>query len=175
MFCFFGATGMWDLSFQTRDQTCTPCIGMQSLNHCTTREVPIFTNFSNRSLCLHTNSLMHPTWGQVGMGKQRRSEGKRSKMVTWVGWKLLMSNVIFILLSYLKVDSLPGFPLEPGGPRSPFWPGMVTPGKPGAPWGPVMPMGPGGPASPTGPFLPGRPGKPGAPLSPLAPAKKKVW
>ena len=103
---FFGATGMWDLSFPTRNRTCTPCIGRQSLNQHTTREVPVFTNFSSRSLCFHTNSLMHPMWGQMGMGKQRRPEGKRSKkQPTWVGWKLLMSNVIFILLPYLKVDS----------------------------------------------------------------------
>ena len=31
---------MWDLSFQTRDQTCIPCIGRQILKHWTTREVP---------------------------------------------------------------------------------------------------------------------------------------
>ena len=33
---------MWDLSSRTRDQTRTPCIGRWSLNHWTTREVPIF-------------------------------------------------------------------------------------------------------------------------------------
>ena len=32
-------THMWDLSFQTRDQTCIPCIGRQILKHWTTREV----------------------------------------------------------------------------------------------------------------------------------------
>ena len=31
----------WDLSSLTRDQTRTPCIGRQSLNHWTTRKVPI--------------------------------------------------------------------------------------------------------------------------------------
>ena len=31
---------MWDLSSPTRDRTRTPCIGRQSLNHWTTREVP---------------------------------------------------------------------------------------------------------------------------------------
>ena len=30
--------GLWDLSFLTRDQTCTPCSGTP--NHWTTREVP---------------------------------------------------------------------------------------------------------------------------------------
>ena len=29
----------WDLSSLTRDQSCVPCIGMQILNHWTTREV----------------------------------------------------------------------------------------------------------------------------------------
>ena len=37
----FWPQGMWDLSFWTRDWTCTPCIGRQSLNHWTTREVPV--------------------------------------------------------------------------------------------------------------------------------------
>ena len=36
----FGPQGMWDLISPTRDQTCIPCIGTQSLNHSTTREVP---------------------------------------------------------------------------------------------------------------------------------------
>ena len=34
--------GMWDPSSSTRDQTHTPCIERQSLNHWTAREVPIF-------------------------------------------------------------------------------------------------------------------------------------
>ena len=36
----FWLRGMWDLSSLTRDQTRTPCIGRQSLNHWTAREVP---------------------------------------------------------------------------------------------------------------------------------------
>ena len=36
----FQPQGIWDLSSQTRDQTCTPCVGRQSFNHWTTREVP---------------------------------------------------------------------------------------------------------------------------------------
>lgn len=36
----FWPRGMWDLSFLTRDRTCTPCIGRQNLNHWTVREVP---------------------------------------------------------------------------------------------------------------------------------------
>ena len=31
---------MWDLSSPTRNQTHTPCVGRQSLNHCATREAP---------------------------------------------------------------------------------------------------------------------------------------
>ena len=42
-FCFialvFWPRGMWDLSFLTRDWTCTPCSGRWSLNHWTIREV----------------------------------------------------------------------------------------------------------------------------------------
>ena len=36
----FWSQGMWDLSSPTRDRTHTPCIGRQSLNHWTAREVP---------------------------------------------------------------------------------------------------------------------------------------
>ena len=45
----FWPWGMWDLSFLTRDQTCTPCTGMQSLNHWTARKVSRtdFKNISN--------------------------------------------------------------------------------------------------------------------------------
>ena len=39
MFLDFWPRGMWDLSFLTRYWTHTPCIGRQSLNHWTTREV----------------------------------------------------------------------------------------------------------------------------------------
>ena len=41
MFWFFWLQGMWDLSSPTRDRTHTPCIGRQSLNHWTAREVSI--------------------------------------------------------------------------------------------------------------------------------------
>ena len=40
IFCLFGG-----LSFLTRDGTDTPCIGRRSLNHWTTREVPVRENF----------------------------------------------------------------------------------------------------------------------------------
>ena len=36
----FWLRGMWDLSSPTLGRTRTPCIGRQSLNHWTTREVP---------------------------------------------------------------------------------------------------------------------------------------
>ena len=37
----FWPGGMWDLSPLTGDCTCTSCIGRQSLNHWTAREVPL--------------------------------------------------------------------------------------------------------------------------------------
>ena len=49
-FCFmfdFWLRSMWDLSSQTRDQTHTPCIEGQSLNHWTIREV-LCGKFSNK-------------------------------------------------------------------------------------------------------------------------------
>ena len=38
----FWSRNMWGLNFPIRDWTLTPCIGRWSLNHWTTREVPIF-------------------------------------------------------------------------------------------------------------------------------------
>ena len=43
--------GMWDLSSLTRDQTCTPCIGRQTLNHWTMREVPSLLYFEPIKHC----------------------------------------------------------------------------------------------------------------------------
>ena len=40
LFPLFYILAFQDLSFTIGDRTCTPCIGRQSLNHCTTREVP---------------------------------------------------------------------------------------------------------------------------------------
>ena len=37
--------GTWDLSSLTRHRACVPCIGRQSLNHWTTREIPIAALF----------------------------------------------------------------------------------------------------------------------------------
>ena len=45
LFCVlvFWPQGMWDLSSPTRERTCTPCTGRQSLNHWTTGKVPEIT------------------------------------------------------------------------------------------------------------------------------------
>ena len=45
----FWPQDMWDLSSSTRDQTCTPCFGRQSLNHYTSREVPPVLGFARSS------------------------------------------------------------------------------------------------------------------------------
>ena len=45
VFAYLAASGLsfgtWHLSSPTRDQTCSPCIARQSLNHWTMREVPL--------------------------------------------------------------------------------------------------------------------------------------
>ena len=50
MFWSFWPRGMWHLSSLTRDQTHNPCTGRQSLNHWTTREVPV-------GLCFYCTSF----------------------------------------------------------------------------------------------------------------------
>ena len=52
VFLVFWMWGLKDLSTLTREQTCTPCIGRQSLNHQTTRESPSLTLNSLRELNL---------------------------------------------------------------------------------------------------------------------------
>ena len=48
--------GMWDLSFPTRDQTCKPCTGKWSLNHWTTRKVPLPISFLTHLLRTSSDS-----------------------------------------------------------------------------------------------------------------------
>ena len=68
--------------------------------------------------------------GTGGHGKTEKTRGKKKQDGHE---KTERHQMFFILSSYLEVDALPGFPLLPGGPRSPFWPGMIEPGKPGGP------------------------------------------
>ena len=51
MFWCFWPRGLWDLSFLSRDWTCTPCIGRQRLNHWTTRESHWWVLISVHSKC----------------------------------------------------------------------------------------------------------------------------
>ena len=53
----FWLQGMWDLSSLMRDQTRTPCIGRQSLNHWITREVPFSLRFFLMSLHSSSSSV----------------------------------------------------------------------------------------------------------------------
>lgn len=135
----------------------------------------VFPNFPNRLLRLNNTSsssaLQARTRVDGKMQKPRATKQPQSHMRA----RRKAFNVKLFSFFYLKVGPVPGFPLEPGGPRFPFWPGMSAPGNPGGPGSPTTPVGPCGPMSPTVPFLPGRPGRPGAPLSPLAPREKKMW
>ena len=46
---FFWPRRTWGLISPTRDQTCTPCTGRQSLSHWTTRRVPYNINLKSKS------------------------------------------------------------------------------------------------------------------------------
>ena len=59
----FWLRGIWGLSSWTRDQTCTLCIGRQSLNHWTAREVPdlLLKRDDLLTVCLSTHvTLLDP-------------------------------------------------------------------------------------------------------------------
>ena len=44
-FCIFCLWELWDVSSQTKDGTCTPCLGQWSLNHWTTKGSPLTVFF----------------------------------------------------------------------------------------------------------------------------------
>ena len=69
---FFWLRGMWGLCSLTRDWTCIPCVGRQSLNHWITREVPscLFSSLKfppspfRLTVCWEAHSVGFPTvWG----------------------------------------------------------------------------------------------------------------
>ena len=62
---------MWDLSFPTRDQTCSPCIGRWTLNHWTAGEVPLSAFWSPAAL--HGNLSRQEC--QEPRGKRGHMEG----------------------------------------------------------------------------------------------------
>ena len=49
VFCFW-LWDVWDLSYLTRNETCTPCIGRQSLNHQTNRDVSSTYSLSDHNV-----------------------------------------------------------------------------------------------------------------------------
>ena len=53
----FWQQDMWDPSFLTRDWAHIPCIGRQSLNHWTAREVPVNDFLSHFWFFNHVNVL----------------------------------------------------------------------------------------------------------------------
>ena len=67
MFCFFWPRGTWYLSSLTRDWTRIPCIGRQSLNHWTAREITMWflvkwltsTSFYKNTIVLDNSVVEH--------------------------------------------------------------------------------------------------------------------
>ena len=55
---FFCLKGMWHLSSLTRDRTHAPCIGRQTLNYWTAREVPAFLFLLLKAAADSVDSLM---------------------------------------------------------------------------------------------------------------------
>ena len=81
MFCFFGPPACGISVSQPGMKPAPPCIGRQSPNHCTTREVPVFTNFSNRSLCSTPTALCTPRedrWAWENREDQKEKEARCS-------------------------------------------------------------------------------------------------
>ena len=74
-YCLLYALAFWllgieDLSLLTRDQTCSPCIGRQSLIHWIMREVPlVLLVFFIKSTSLHT--FIGEMWGTKRGGERK--------------------------------------------------------------------------------------------------------
>ena len=56
---FFRPQSIWDLGSLTRDQTCTPCDGRQSLNHWIARKVPCISVLSRINEIVSRISFLH--------------------------------------------------------------------------------------------------------------------
>ena len=74
----FWPWGMWDLSSQTRDWTCTLCIRRWSLNHWTTREIP-GTHYLIAFLCLFSSAF---SAGIIGL------EPTVCRAQYWIPWEV---------------------------------------------------------------------------------------
>ena len=100
----FWLQGTWDLSFPTRDWTCTPCTGRQSLNHWSAREVP--------AMLVH---FMHCLW------RLSRCNGRAE--YSWQRPNGLQS-LKFLLSDYLQKVSNPysRWPTSPTHHKSRFQP-----------------------------------------------------
>ena len=71
IFHFFGLCSMWDLSSPTRNRTCTPCIGRQSLNHWGARKAPRILAFkvsflTPQSLLCFLSRSQQNHWNRAG-------------------------------------------------------------------------------------------------------------
>ena len=81
----FWPRGMWGLSSPTRVRTRTPCIGRRSLNHWTTREVPIFLPKAEMS----TDSQDLNCKVQKHSSNYLKKEWISSHNTPWKSWDLI--------------------------------------------------------------------------------------
>ena len=132
MFCFFGPPACGISVSQPGMKPAPPALESKVLTTAPPGKCQYLLIFQTGPSAPHQQPYA-PHVRTGGHGKTEKTRRKKKQDVHMSGWKASAVKCYFHSLSYLKVDTLPGFPLEPGGPRSPFWPGMVTPGKPGAP------------------------------------------
>ena len=123
----FWPQGMWDLSSPTRDGIRTPCIGRRSLNHWTTREVPlIFLCFAFVFFFLQTfffGNLFHSLY----ICSSFLAAGILRVVSTWL-WEFISvhwwsvtdmhSRYTAVKLSKLRLRSFPQEPSLSACPRS---------------------------------------------------------
>ena len=89
---FFRPRGMWDLTSQTKDQTCTLCIGRRSFNHWTARQVPIIYFYPTTCLYWYsTVNILIGKWvdnacsSQMFNSPRKAKAWERRSMMGW-GW-----------------------------------------------------------------------------------------
>ena len=76
---------MWDLSTSTRDGTCTPCIGKQSLNPWTAREIPsVGFEHWGRERASPYNLLSKQTL--LRGEKKKQQWDSRTMGINWLSW-----------------------------------------------------------------------------------------
>ena len=97
----FWPCSVWDLSSPTRDWTHTPCIGRQSLNHCTARKIPPLLEVCWALPLVYWDKILSFCFGGWSGGK----EHKLIRTFFFFFWTIKSTGNLFLELLYILLDT----------------------------------------------------------------------